>query len=117
MSTDESSLMDEEDWEAFESMLPDEEFLLTPPVANTTRRPKVPVSEDLKDEKYLRHRRINNEQAKRSRLKAKKQQQAQKAAMEQLIADNQRLVMEMNQLQETMMALIGQVRFNSGTNA
>jgi hypothetical protein len=107
MSSDDSSLMDNE-WEVFESMLPDEEFLLPPPL--TTRRAKVFVSDELKDQKYRERRRINNEQAKRSRLKAKLQQQAQKAAMEQLILDNQRLVMEMNQLQETMLALMGQVK-------
>jgi hypothetical protein len=112
MSTDESSLMDE-DWEAFESMLPDEEFLLPSNAVRSTRRAKVSVSDELKDQKYHERRRINNEQAKRSRLKAKMQQQAQRAAMEQLILDNQRLVMEMNQLQETMMALIGQVKSNA----
>ena len=118
MSTDGSLLDLSMDWEAFDSMLPDTEFLLPPPLVHTTsRRPKVPVSDDLKDEKYLRRRRINNEQAKRSRLKARMQQEAQKAAMEQLIADNQRLEIEMNRLQATMRSLIGQVRFNRGTNA
>ena len=115
-STDEFylSMDDDDEWEAFEAMPVDMAFLLPPPFKHTTttRRPKVPVSDDLKDEKYLQHRRINNEQSKRSRLKAKMQQDAQKAAMEQLLVDNQRLELEMERLQATMKSLIGQVRFN-----
>jgi hypothetical protein len=119
-SDDELNLSMDEEWEAFEALSPVVEFVLPPPLVQ--RRPKIPVPEDLKDDKYLQRRRSNNEQAKRSRYNAKMQLEAQNAAIKQLIVDNERLEIEMNRLQETIRTLIGQVKFNalvgtSGANA